>query len=197
MTIQSGDVIRVTCKMDLDDQDIRNVYHVKYDGSAAIEDETFMFGVRAALDAAYDYFDQHVPDALTYMLIEGFNVTQDLPCTEEPWPNLTTGTNEGDPLPLQLAPLVVFGNDAPRSSGRKYLPPLSESALDTTGTILSTVWDDFVPYAAKILVDLVFDDGVGQFGVWSKKYERFAPFVNAVVKTVFQTQRRRTLGKGS
>jgi hypothetical protein len=195
--VEPGDVVRVTAKMSILGTDIRNVYHAQYAGSEGVEDVYFVADTADRLDDAYDYIYHMHSTSMSYDTIEFFNITQDRPMDEVVWPTMTAGNSSADLTALQTAPLVVFGTDAPRSSGRKYLPPVVVDVMEPAGEIAGATLATIASYAAEILTDWFFTNGSAQFGAWSKKYSRFAPYVVGVVDELIRTQRRRVTNVGS
>jgi hypothetical protein len=196
-TIQDGDILRITCKMHCGASQFMNVYHMKYTGTAPIDGADATDLINEFIDYAYTFIDQCYDDSFKFDTIEIFDVTQDLPVDEVPWYSLVNGGDNGAMLPYQLSELVVFGTDAPRCSGRKFLPAMLETKALADGVIDSATLATIAGWAANLLAGVVFPDGAGTIGAWSKKYSRFAPFLVAVVDDLFRTQRRRVPGVGS
>jgi len=195
--IENGDVVRVTAKLSHGVNDLRNVYHVLYSGTAPVEDEFFVADTADKLDNAYLEIVSIFPTGVQFDTIEFFNITQDRPVDEVVWPTMTEGDGTGTNAAYQLAALVNFGVDAPRSSGRKYLGTLAGTVVGSGGTILAPHITELGLYAAELLADWFFENGIAQFGVFSKLYNRFAPYVTAGLDVLARTQRRRVSGVGS
>jgi len=197
MTVNPNDILRVVCKLSEAGHDRINVFHGQYLGSEADQDAFIYADCAGALDAAYTPYAEDLNSSMHFDTIEMFNVTQDLPINEEAWPSLEAGTSIVTTGPVQCAPLVVFGTNAPRSHGRKYMPP---PVLDSTtggGQLTGDIIANLAFFGASLLEDVPFLNGLVQWGVWSEKYSRFAPYVNALVDTYIRTQRRRLPGVGS
>lgn len=114
------------------------------------------------------------------------------------FPTLVDGGSANEMLPFQVSPLVRFPTTVLGSQGRKFLPAFTEGAsgaggLLSTGTILN-----LANYAIDLIGGAIDGDLVEYIpGNWSETYQRFAPWVAALVNAYQATQRRRQRGVGS
>lgn len=198
MAISDNDVLRVTAKMSWSSgtRDVQNVYHLLYSGTGD-DDADVVDDIATLLDGAYAEVIGYIPDDFAFETIEVWNLTQDQPVDEVDWPTLVEGTALTTALPAQLAPLVLFSTNAPRSQGRKYLPFFTEAEATGWGQISAVALAAVADFAADFLADVVFPNGDGKWGNWNKLLSRFAPWLSAAVDTLFRTQRRRVAGVGS
>lgn len=198
MTVQNGDIIRVTCKLAHNSgvDDIQNVYHYKAVLGTPASDLLIHNTIAANMELAYTEINTRIPNTTTYTTIESWNVTQDAPMVEAAWPTLTAGTGTGEFMPAQCAPLCLFSTATARSQGRKYLPFLREA--DMNGGILSAATlADIADMIAILLAVLDPGDGNLYIGNWRKTPARFAQWVAGEVQSIVRTQRRRVRGVGS
>jgi hypothetical protein len=198
---QDGDIIRVTCKMLLDPSlsEVQNVYHLMCQFTADRDDTTVVYGTKNWLDDAYTEIAADIPDNVLFNTIAFWNLTQDRPMDEVVWPTLSNGTCDGAPATeAQVAPLVLFNTQAPRSQGRKYLPPPCETSVGEFGDIEAAFVARLINFIATILdgAELLADNNLIP-GNWSKLYDRFAPWISGILQQYARTQRRRVPGVGS
>jgi hypothetical protein len=201
-TCADSDIVRVTAKMSYSTGagQVQNVYHcILYLPTGPAADSVVHDAIAGALDTAYTYLNTQIRNSLLYDTIETWNVTQDRPMVEADWPVLAAGeASADDPGAPQVAPLVKFTTPAARSQGRKFLPPVIETAINNFGTVTSTLQGFMASYALELLGYIpITDFGTLQFGNYSKTYSRFAPWVNAIVSVIARTQRRRVRGVGT
>jgi hypothetical protein len=198
VAIYDGDVLRVTCKMldTVSANDQMNVYHLRYNGPTE-DDGVIMSAIRGYMNDAYDEFNEYISDDLSYETIEVFNVTQELPVDEQTWPVLSSGASNADPLPLETAPLVRFPTKAHRSQGRKYLPMPTEETCELRGLLVQDAINALVAFATVIISGYPAGNGGLIPGNWSKIYDRFAPWIAAIIEYQNGVQRRRRTGIGT
>lgn len=197
MPVQLGDVLRVVCKLSHGLDDVQNVYHAKVFGTAAPTDSQAYGAVASVLDAAYAVIDGPMSTNVSFDSISVYNLTQDYFIGEAGWPTVTDGNGVGGDLPQQCAPLILFPTDVLKSVGKKYLPPFAEEVLDTDGTIASGLLAAMATFAATILDGFTGVNYTVEFGNYRVDTAQFIPWVSAIVRDFFATQRRRYKGKGS
>jgi len=196
---EDQDVVRVTAKMTLNSgiDDVHNVYHAQMVFNTPTTDLQVHTEIAARLDAAYEQMVANWDDDLVFTTIETWNVTQDRPMLETAWPVRTTGTGSGAVMAQQCAPLALFNTSAPRSQGRKFLPPVTEAGSESGGALASGALADLVDYVAIMIAAITIGSQGALWGNWSKKYARFAPWISGAAKAIQRTQRRRVQGIGS
>lgn len=190
------DICRVTTVMSFGTSDIQNTYHVKYAGTD-ITDANFKLEVATYFNTLFDQYNAFVSDVITYDYIDFFNVTQDRPMGQEPWPSLTVGASIDDVDALQNAPLILFNTEVNKSQGRKYMPPPGSSSCNNGGQLQSSIVAALTTFASLFDAPTVIGSGTGRYGNWNKLLGRFAPWVASQVITNVKTQRRRALGVGT
>jgi len=197
MPVAAGDILRVVAKMKLGEDDVQNVYHVRIDTVDGSQTDVDTFNeIAGVLDSAYDYLDGVQPDTLDYDRIQIYNLTQDTLVYEYVWPTLTSGISTST-VPPQDAALCLFLTDVLRSQGRKFLPPFGSGAIDTDGTITSSVLGYMLSYATSFIGGFTGTHIEYTFGNWNPTLARFAEWTGAIVRDFFATQRRRYVGSGS
>jgi hypothetical protein len=197
MTVNSGDVLRVTAKMEALGGVIQNVYYIQAQGTGDVSDEDTVEAIGNRLDAAYGELEAVLTSDLTFRTIEVFNITQDVPVDEFQWPTLDAGGSATDPLPTQIAALVRFTNAAARSQGRKYIGGLTKAATDEDGLPTTAVLTVLGAFAAALLDPWLVGVGEFAFGAWNKDKGRFAEFLSPILNTVWSALGRRRFGQGS
>jgi hypothetical protein len=198
MAVSANDVIRVVCKMSWGEDDIQNVYHGKVTGGTLPSDAVLLTGMSTFFDALYDLIDTNFPDEITFDSISVYNVTQDIWVGEVGWDSLVTGGGSAtDPMPPQVAPLILFNTGVLRSQGRKYLPPCTEAANDTDATPVAGFLTAMGNYAAGLLAGASFAGWDVAWGNYRKIGAIFIPWIDAEVRDIWGSQRRRMFGRGS
>lgn len=197
MTVSVGDVIRATAKMSQGVSDIQNVYHFKASGSGTATDQAVMDALSTKLDDAYTDFNAFLSSGFLYNSIEYFNITQDEPMGDEDWPVLTVGGTVAETLPFQTSVLCLFGTAVTKSQGRKFLPPMIETASDDAGVVSSAVVTAVTAYIVEILATKVTGTINLDPGNWNGTLVRFAEWLSGTINQFMKTQRRRVPGVGS
>ena len=197
MTVQVGDIIRVTCKMGYAAGAVQNVYHYKHIGSGSVPDATFMSALGTEMNTNYTTINAYLAPGFMYHTIEAFNVTQDAPIDEIAWPSLTVGTGSGtDSYATQCAALVKFPTATARSQGRKYLGGLMEGYVGSGGLIESAFLTALGSFATAMLSGFSAGGEDFEAGNWNPSLARFAAWIAGVVADRVATQRRRRAGVG-
>lgn len=197
MAVQSGDVLRVIAKMSWGENDIQNVYHMQVSGTNFGTNANVLSEISDFLDGAYLTFDQGVTDLITYDTIEAYNLTQEEYVGEQAWPTLSVGGLADDPLPPQTCNLVLFGTNTLKSQGRKFLPTVTYSQLDTDGTVSSSWVTIIGNFAAYILLGVDAGDWTAVCGNYRPLTEVFIEWIESTVRDIWATQRRRYFGRGA
>lgn len=105
----------------------------------------------------------------------------------------------GDSLPPQDAAIINFRTLIPRVFGRKYLGPIVESRA-ADGFLLSTALTNLGTMIANCLAGAAVPSvGTLVAGVLTSKAagDYFAEFTEGLVNSIFGTQRRRRINRGS
>lgn len=198
MTVQINDIVRVTAKLEQGGDDIQNVYHVKNVGSGAVADATFLASAVTWMDDCYDYMDALMGDAVDFVSVEAFNITQGAPIGEDSWDTMTSGGDAANQeYAKQCCALIRFPTATAKSQGRKFIGGLTEALLDNGGVLTGAVTTQLGLMAAEILAGFVSDTQDFEVGNWSASKSRWAPWISAIVNTYNAVQRRRAAGVGS
>jgi hypothetical protein len=199
-TCHSGDIIRTTAKLtwNAGADEVQNVYHLKLYLDEDMDDTDVHDAIASHLDDCYDDLEPYIAASVTFSTIQTWNVTQDRPMLEAPWPVQTVGGAGQQLYATQFAPLCLFSTQAPRSQGRKYLPPVTEGDVSLGGVLSANLLLAMADFVLPLITDLVIDLGkTAKYGNWNKSLGRFAPWVSAILQAVGRTQRRRVSGIGS
>lgn len=199
MAFSVGDIVRIVCKMAYGEGDIQNVFHAKIEGSNLPSYADFLNKVKIDLTDVYDNIIAAVPQDVSFVSMDMYNVTKDEFIGTTNWYGMPSGEAvPGYMPPPQCAPLVKFASTALRSVGKKFLPPFDTARIDADGTINATGLVEMGNFVAQILL------GIGDtgdwwiwFGNWNPTLARFAQWTSGVVRDLFATQRRRYIGRGS
>jgi hypothetical protein len=197
MTVQPGDVVRVTAVMDFDKEGtVQNVFWVLQSGGDAA-DGSFMTAINTKLNTAYGYFDDLMPDGLTFQEIRGYNITQAQPLPTQSWATLTTGgVDQADALPSVVSLLALLRTGYNRINARKFFAPFTEANFGDAewSTTLVAAANNFL---SGLLASYSSGNGSAEVGVWSTKLLQWLPIAEWVVGVVPAYQRRRRKGRGS
>lgn len=198
MTVAVGDIVRVTAKFSWGSDENLNVFHVKNNGSSGVDDAAFMTAVAAWLDGTWQLINTHLASGMSYVSIEGYNVTQDAPIDEVAWPTLTAGAQTTDSAyALQTAALVKFGTQVAKSQGRKFIAGLTEAGVQGAGLLNSTVASALIGFAGRLITGFTASGEQFDFGNWNDTLSRFALWTYSEIGNYLATQRRRKAGVGS
>lgn len=197
MTVEVGDILRVTAKMSVLTDDVQNVYHYEASGTGTATDAATMTAIALALDDAYEEIVAELTTGLRYDTIEFFNVTQDVPMGEDAWPNQVTGSAVGEILPLQCSAVCLFGTATARSQGRKFLPPMKEEASDSRGVVNAATITAILLLIIELLTGVTVGTLTFHPGNWNLLLTRFAEWISGTINPVMKTQRRRVAGVGA
>lgn len=197
MAVNVGDVVRITARMLLDGvDDIINVYHFVVDTNTTANDEAFMVEVAARMDALYTLINSRVSDRVTYISVEGFNVSQIVLLPPASWPVLTAGGTAGVMLPEMVTACAFHRTTTPKVRASKFLPPTTEESND--GGALGVAYKALVQLFADFLLAAIVGPNINlDYIAFNRTLETFVRVASAVVPARFRTQRRRRIGVGS
>lgn len=197
MTVQIGDVVRITARMLLDGaSDVVNVFHFVVDANTSLDDTAFMADVAVSMDALYTGINNRVSDRISYSSVQGFNVTQGVLLPDTAWPILVAGADVGDMLPEMSTACCFHRTVVPRVRASKFLPPATETS--NTGGALEVVYKGLVTtFANFLLLGLVGVTTDLQYVAFNVLLTTFTRVVSAQVPARWRTQKRRRIGVGS
>lgn len=197
MPVADGDVLRVTAKMVIGEDDIQNVYHAQMNITGSPTDAVIAENFADELDDIYNYLVSSMASTVEFTSIEVWNLTQDELVGVEGWPTQTVGGNGTNQVPPQCAALVLFNTPQARSQGRKFLPPFGVSSLDPDGSVIAASLVNILSFANALLVTISGVGFTGEYGNWNPVLVRFATWTSTQVRDLIATQRRRYVGSGS
>lgn len=197
MAVGVGDIIRIAARMQLGGvADIINVYHFVVAVQDLIDDSAVMDSVAGIMDDLYTIINGSVSDEVTYVSVDGINVSEEELLPSKDWPVLTAGAAISDMLPEMNSVCVFFRTIKPRVRAAKYLPPFTADAL-VNGAVNPAIISDMEDYG-DFLVDPI---AVTDLQLGYVSFNRITTIATAVDSRVvparFRTQRRRRLGVGS
>lgn len=201
MTSNLHDIFRVTTLLqEAESGAIANVFLAKLitKTSVTLTDGETMTDLAKWMDNAFDPLAQWICDTVTFDVVNVFNVTQDRPLGNEPWPVQTAGEQTLDPLPAQCACYVQFETGISRSWGRKFMGGFSELANNLEGYITANLVTALASFALVITngYTSAASDSYGPY-IYSTQINDYRPIVSATVRNVWSTIRRRRIGRGS
>jgi len=197
MAVSVGDFVRITAKMKiLGTDDMQNVYTFRVDRNDTVDDAGFMVAMALHMDDAYTLINVNISDQITYVSVDGQNISKDELLPDTPWPVLTAGTNVNNMLPQQVAGCVFWPTITPKVRTSTFLGGFVTALVNATGGIgASTLANMALFGAAMRLVSTANVDAVK--GSFNPVALLFTPSGVAQVPTRWRTQRRRRIGVGS
>jgi len=197
MAVQVGDVVRITARLLLNNiGDIVNVYHFLVDTNTTSDDTDFMGEVADALDTLYTIINGAIHPDVSYVSVDGINVTQSVLLPSTAWPVLTVGGNTSEMLPEMVTACVFHRTLTPRVRASKFLPPYGENN-NTDGAILAAAVVTLQQYGDALTASLVEANIQLDYGAFNRVTSTFTAVTQALVPVRFRTQKRRRLGVGS
>lgn len=198
MTIQIGDVLEVSARMEFDSvDDIVNVYQFVLGTPGPITDAQGVSDVIQIMEDLYTLWLSAMSLLVAFRDLRVRNVTQQTVLGTFPWPTLTVGTNVNDALPPGVAALINFTSDIARVTPRKYFGGITEVSNDSEGTWVAGLVTTMTNTAAFLLAVRVQAFGDWLYGYESPKAASFVFPTGGVVTDVPAYQRRRKQGRGS
>lgn len=205
MAVLDGDVLRVTANFELGDgTQYQNVYHYIRDGTDPFADAFHVTAIKAILQAAYveleDIIKSNITEQLSFVdrvefneIVDEWRVVENIGTFTIIW----TPAGIVDSLPYQSSPYVVFKTQRPKSIGKKFLFPLSET--EQAGTIMGAgAVTAITAYAAEILTAILLGGDATLTPVIIRTgIQTVLPLLVAVVNDVLGSQKRRRPGVGA
>ena len=203
MAILDGDILRVSVNFELAGPvQYQNIYYYTRDGTDPFSDAIHIAAIEVAMEAAYDEIVGQTPSSV----VEQLSFVDRLEWDGTKWEiteNIGTFTpnfvpvGSGDQLPFQSSPFVIFKTERPRSVGKKFLFPFTETTQNETVLVGSAV-TAIAAYAAVILTPIaVGGDATLTAGIVRTGVNTWLNFLTAVVNDILGTQRRRRPGVGA
>jgi len=190
MPVSADDIIRITVRFtNVDSGEVANVFYMRMGGTGEITDAACIGAVGSWLGAIYAYGtgfitnDQAVAgyDIVTVEWVAGRIVEVSIVGSALSI-GVTWGSGTNNPVPEGAAAVITFPTTVPKTRGRKFLGVLDNSAISSTGELISGAVSAFGNWAAGVLADLVVSGLVGSAGVIKTIDGTFVPFSSAVVR---------------
>lgn len=197
MTVTVGDFVRLTAKMKLfGTDDVMNVFTYRIDTNTTADDAALMAEAALFLDISYTILLGDLVDDLTFVSIDGQNISKSELLPEVAWPTLIDGDNLGDLLPTQVAAEVFWPTITPKVRTSSFIGGYATSANTSTGAIAAAAVTRLGTFGAALKDwNTVNVDGVK--GSFNPVKVLFTASGDPVVPARWRTQRRRRLGVGS
>lgn len=197
MTVSVGDFVRLTAKMKLfGTDDVMNVYLYRIDTNDTVDDDAFMVQAALFLDIAYTLLLTDLVDNLTFISIDGQNISKSELLPEKPWPTLVDGDNSASVLPTQVAAEVFWPTITPKVRTSSYIGGYSVNANASDGAIAGTAVTRLLAFGAA-LKEWNTTDVDGVKGSFNATKLIFTEAGDPIVPARWRTQRRRRVGVGS
>ena len=201
MSTALGDVLRVTAVMRHDTSGvIANVFEVRLKTlvSSPLTDANTLIDMGDYMDGMYDTIDALMNDDVDFIDINVFNITQDRPYGNTPWPTLTSGALSTDVLPAQSAVFVQGNSGFSRSWARKFLGGFTELHNSPEGYVQSALTSAIADWAIAWLVGFTSGSGdIYEPVFYSTKVDDWRVVIEAIIRNVWATIRRRRIGRGA
>lgn len=197
MTVSLGDIVRITPRFEMYEEDVQNVYHVKVNAGGDVDDSVFDAGAVAWLETVYNNLNGDISDEMDRLDIVIQNITEGTPARFLQWTTYPTPTDTNTPLPLQCTGLISFPSDTVKSIGRKFIAGWTEADNDDPGIPTSGALSALADVAADIVLGWAAGGQTLIPGNWNDNTSHFAFWMFATVAGFWATQRRRRAGVGS
>ncbi len=197
MAVVVGDFVKITAKMKLfGTDDVQNVYTFRVDRNDTPNDTVFMTAMALHMDDAYTLILADIADELTFISVDGINISKSELLPDTAWPVLTVGPNTNALLPTQTAACVFWPTTTPKVRTSTFLGGYTEGANFLDGTIVVSVQASLALFGAamRIVATASVDAVKGSF---NPTLLIFTPAGTAQVPNRWRTQRRRRIGVGS
>lgn len=197
MTVTVGDFVRITAKMKLfGTDDVMNVFTFRVDRNDTVGDGAFMLDAALFLDIAYTLVNPDFTDNLTYVSVDGQNISRSELLPEKPWPVLTVGALAQDMLPTQVAAEVFWPTITPKVRTTAYMGGYTVTSLTPEGAITAAALARLLAFG-QALEEWNSVDVDAVKGSWNASKFLFTQAGAAITPSRFRTQRRRRIGVGS
>lgn len=197
MTIVVNDIIRITTKMLLfGTDDVQNVFTFRVTGGALPDDTQIMQAVAAHMDIAYTILNPRINTALTYISVDGINVTQSVLLPDTPWPILVAGTNVTNLLPTQVAGCVFWPTTTPKVRTASFIGGFCEDQNGVAGEVGAALISDLNAFGV-FMRGIVGANITAEKGSFNPLTSVFTVSGQPQTPARWRTQRRRRIGVGS
>lgn len=197
MAVSVGDFVRLTAKMKLfGTDDVMNVLTYRVDRNDTADDAEFMTAAALLLDIAYTLLEEDMNENLTWVTVDGQNISKSELLPEVGWPTLTVGPNAANLLPTQVCGEVYWPTITPKVRTTAFIGGYTEAANDADGSILAGAVTRLLSFGDALKEWNTVDvDAVK--GSFNPVKLLFTEAGDPVAPSRWRTQRRRRVGVGS
>ncbi len=195
MTVNIGDIIRITAHTLLGTVDpFVNTFHCQWVFTDGVTDDFAMDKIAESIDTAYLLINAQVSDLISYVDIQGQNLTKSVLLPTKAWPTLTVGANTGALLPPQTCGYVFYRTTRPKTRASIYFAGFTELSNTVSGnpdapiTAALQAFGDFAVAGFPLVITNL------AYGAYNRPLDRFTPVNAAIVSAKWRTQRRRVRG---
>lgn len=197
MAVTNGDFVRLTVKMKLfGTDDVMNVLTYRVDRNDTADDEEFMEDAALFLDIAYTLMLPDISEDLTWVTLDGQNISKSELLPEVPYPVITNGDNTANLLPTQCAAEVYWPTITPKVRTSLFMGGFTVSASTDIAEVGAATRTRLASFGDAIRLWNTVDIDAKK-GSWNPTKLLFTVSQAAVVPSRWRTQRRRRLGVGS
>lgn len=198
MSVVAGDILRITAVLEFDTtDDVVNVFHFEVDSNVSTDDDELMDGIAVFLDDLYTLVNPAMSELITYIDVQGQNVTQNVLLPSKDWPVLTVGLSTSTPLPSQVVANVFHRTTRPKTRATKKLGVFTEGQNDGNGRIGAGTVTILESFGTALLGPLDATTSVLFYGAYNTLLDRFTASSARVVPVRWGTLKKRRLGVGS
>lgn len=205
-----GDIVKVSSRLKFTPTggDITNAWHfLCYTAGAATAAalqtaiqgwlDTVFANIASKVSSSVDAYDLKADKTVWNNVLDREEVVENL--FLGPWTMASAPSAASESLPLQDAACVTLRTIRPKSRGRKFFPPYTESFSGPGGTVTGGDLTALQDAGADCLLDLTAGTAVFSPGVITPLAPSgdFLNFFSSVATPNFATQRRRRIGIGS
>lgn len=201
MVTNVGDILRVSAIMkNVDSGMVANVFHLRLASvsSGPISDEDTKIDVAAYLNGLYSPMNNLIANDIRYDTINVFNITQDRPYGNQPWPTLVQGTNTDELLPSTVAAFVQGNTGFSRCWARKFISGFTTASNTSNGFIEPATLTALAGWGSRWVAGYT---SLANSTYWPVVYRSvvalWVPVVEVIVKDVWATIRRRRANRGA
>lgn len=197
MSVAVGDFVRLTAKMKLfGTDDVMNVYTFRVDRNDSVDDDDFMDQAALFMDISYTLINPDMTDELTYISVDGQNISKSELLPEKPFPVLTAGPQNNNILPTQVAAEVYWPTITPKVRTATFVGGYTVTALAADGAITAAALGRLLSFG-QALQEWNVPDIDAFKGSWNPTKFVFTEAGLPITPARWRTQRRRRVGVGS
>lgn len=197
MSLNQDDIVRSSLEWTGLDNELRvNVWHIQYQSAPVLPDLTAVADIGLYLASFYNSILAFLTTSLTSVRVVNKNITQDLLMPDHiPAPGID-GASAADPLPPQVAALIIGRTLKSRVQRRIYIPGNTESGV-TAGKWTAAYLTGLATAAAQLTVPAVINGSTYQAVAYNEEFGTHTFITSALAIEPARTQRRRSFGFGA